>query len=1144
MELYDRLHQFLREWYYADLMKAAGEEKPSLTVDFSELDRFDSSIADMLLEMPGTVLEEFQKAVSGFDIPIDEKITVRVRNLPERRQVRIRNLRAEHIGKFLSTDVIVKSASEVKPQISEAVFQCPECDKMTTVPQDSTLIQKPASCDCGRRGDFPLIGKKMIDIRWLKGVEPFEITTGEQPSEIAIFLKEDLTTPRMQKKTDPGSRLRIVGVLKELPVRIKGKMTTKLDTYIEANHLETTDIEFEDIEINPEDEAKIFELARDPNIYERLKASIAPGIHGFDEIKESLALQLFGGVPHILPDGNRIRGNIHILITGDPGVGKSVVGSSRILHNSNDKLEYTEIGKLIDELIEKGVDVKKDDVEICLNKAGIRVLALNPKTHKLEWMHPSAFSKHPSPETLIKISTRSGREVIATKDHCFVTLDENCNIVPVRGTEITKRNYLPVPLNGHKEAVTDIEIPQEKRTNSIRIPEKIKLDWNFGFFLGMFLAEGCAPRGEIFIESNNSERKNIIKSFIESTGLKARTRNKRITISSKNLVRFLNNVCYKGVKKSSGKGSGAKRKSIPDFCFFAPYDFKSGLLSGLFSGDGYFTNARPSKGRTKGNLKIGYTTISGHLARELLEMLSLLGFFAVIRKKKYTYKGDSRTAYEITLLGRYAEKFFREIKMIGKKPIIQRFSEKDSFDSVPCGSLLCGVVKSMGYSRRLTEDSQKKRGFAAMMRTVKSRNKIGRRRIEKIYEKLMLEAKNQSNSEALEKLEKIACILNSDVVWDAIKSVEEIPSEENYVYDISVDGNETFIVNNIVVHNSMLLKLVSTIVPRGKYVSGSGVTGVGLTASVRKDEVIGGWILEAGALILCNKGLIAIDEFDKMSRDDQIAMHEATSVETVSIAKASIVATLPAQTAVLAGANPKLGRFDRYRPITEQLDIPETLLSRFDLKFALMDRPDRTQDEKLVEHIVMSRTTPETVTPEINLNLLRKYIAYAKKNESIELSKEAADIMEKFYVDMRNVGAMGEVATVSITLRQFEALLRLAEASAKIRLGNKIMMEDAERAIRLMRYSLMQLGMEPETGMVDIDRIESGVSAVQRSRIRVMLDILDSMQKEFKHKDISEEDVLAEAETQGVDKPNEILERLKREGMIFEPKPGFIRKIM
>jgi replicative DNA helicase Mcm len=395
----------------------------------------------------------------------------------------------------------------------------------------------------------------------------------------------------------------------------------------------------------------------------------------------------------------------------------------------------------------------------------------------------------------------------------------------------------------------------------------------------------------------------------------------------------------------------------------------------------------------------------------------------------------------------------------------------------------------------------------------------------------------------IKKLEKLSMLLSSDVIWDRVESVEEIPSHERYVYDISVNGIETFVVNNLIVHNSMLLKLVSGVVPRGKYVSGKGVTGVGLTASVRKDEVLGGWVLEAGALILCNKGLIAIDEFDKMNKDDQIAMHEATSVETVSIAKASIVATLPAQTAVLAGANPKLGRFDRFRPITQQLDIPETLMSRFDLKFALLDKPDRSQDEKLAEHIITSRISPEVVTPEIDLNLLRKYIAYAKKITDIELSKEAASILEKFYVDMRDLGSSGDVPTVSITLRQFEALLRIAEASAKVRLDNKLRVEDAERAIRLMRYSLIQLGMEPETGLIDIDRMESGVTATQRSRIRIMLDIIDMLQRELKDKDISVEDIMAEAQTQGVERAEDIMERLKREGMVFEPKPGFIRKL-
>jgi len=478
MEIIEKLEDFISTRYYSELLKAIKEEK-ALVIDFPTLDRYDPILADTLMTQPEDVMKKFDQAAENVakGIMEVEKIMVRIKDLPESRDIRIRNLRSKHMNKLWTIEAVIKSASEVKPQIYKAVFQCPECNTDMEVEQDVIILHKPVSCDgCGRRGDFKLTEKKMFDVRWLTGVEPFEITSGEQPGEIAIFLKEDLTVPKLQRKSDPGTRLRIVGILKELPKRIKGKLTTKLDMYMETVHFESSEVEFEELEISKEDEAKIRELSIDPLIYEKLIASIAPGIYGFAEIKESLLLQMVGGVPHYLPDGTRIRGNIHILLTGDPGIGKTV-----------------------------------------------------------------------------------------------------------------------------------------------------------------------------------------------------------------------------------------------------------------------------------------------------------------------------------------------------------------------------------------------------------------------------------------------------------------------------------------------LLKLISSIMPRGKYVSGSGVTGAGLTATVRKDEILGGWLLEAGALILANKSIIAIDEFDKMSRDDQISMHEAMSIETVSIAKASIVASLPAQTSVLAGANPKLGRFDPLLSIPEQIQIPETLLSRFDLKFALRDRPDKALDAKLAEHIAASR---------------------------------------------------------------------------------------------------------------------------------------------------------------------------------------------
>ena len=221
---------------------------------------------------------------------------------------------------------------------------------------------------------------------------------------------------------------------------------------------------------------------------------------------------------------------------------------------------------------------------------------------------------------------------------------------------------------------------------------------------------------------------------------------------------------------------------------------------------------------------------------------------------------------------------------------------------------------------------------------------------------------------------------------------------------------------------------------------------------------MGGWVLEAGALVLANKGLIAIDEFEKMSKEDQIAMHEALEQGSISIAKASIVATLPAKTSVLAGGNPSLSRFDPYKPIAKQINIPETLLSRFDLKFVLRDVPNVEKDKKIVDHILRIRSSGNESNEILEPEFIRKYIAYAKEHCNPELSEEAKKILKKFYLNTRKVVEGLGSDVVPITLRQFEALIRLAEASARVQLSSVVRKEDAKRAIRLMKYSLEQLG--------------------------------------------------------------------------------------
>jgi len=663
----DRFEEFFMQNCESELQDAVAHGKKSIEVDFNFLDSKYPDLADKLLNDPEAVLESARKAISRLDLITDKpiKLEARFMNLPKQVAVRIRNLRSGHIGKFVCLDGVVRRASEVKPEISIAIFECPDCGNRIEVLQTERTIKPPEYCECGRKGKFNQIDRKLQDVRFVVIEEPFEIASAEKPGTVTVYMKDDLTTPAMQRKTDPGSRLKVTGILKELKRSYKGKLKTQLDIFLEANHVEPTEIEWEEVVISDEDEETIKELSNDPKIYEKIIASIAPSMYGMEDVKEAIAFQLFGGVPRILPDGTRLRGDIHILLVGDPAIGKT-----------------------------------------------------------------------------------------------------------------------------------------------------------------------------------------------------------------------------------------------------------------------------------------------------------------------------------------------------------------------------------------------------------------------------------------------------------------------------------------------QLLKLVSKIIPRGRYVSGKGVTGVGLTASVVKDEeFMGGWVLEAGAMVLCHKGVICIDEFDKMHKDDQIAMHEAMSTQTISVAKASIVATLPAETSVLAGANPKFSRFDRYRAIAEQIDVPDTLLSRFDLKFVLRDVPDKELDEKLASYVIKTRTEPEKITPAIKPDFIRKYIAYARHNCMPQLTEEAAEHLKQFYINMRNMYQGEEGGTIAITLRQHEALMRLAEASARIRLSDKVSIEDAERAIKLMKRSIQQLGYDYETGKIDIDRTEGMASSVRKKHY-VIIDIIDKLTKQI-GREIPREEVIASAENEGIKEyeAEQILQELERDSTIFKPKHKFIQRI-
>ena len=339
---------------------------------------------------------------------------------------------------------------------------------------------------------------------------------------------------------------------------------------------------------------------------------------------------------------------------------------------------------------------------------------------------------------------------------------------------------------------------------------------------------------------------------------------------------------------------------------------------------------------------------------------------------------------------------------------------------------------------------------------------------------------------------------------------------------------------------SQLLKFTGELAPKGRYVVGKSSTGAGLTASVVKEESTGEFSLEAGAVVLAHKGMAAIDEIDKMSEEDRSSLHEAMEQQQISVSKANIQATLNAQTSILAAGNPKLGRFDPYEPIPEQINIGDTLLSRFDFIFPVKDEPDKEKDNALANQILSNHREPEEQDAEIDKQQLRRYVAYAKKNVRPDLTQEASDKIQEFYVSMRS---SGDEDSVPITARQLEAMVRIAEASARAQLKDEVEEEDAQRAIDILTYTLEQVGMDPETGDFDIDRIESGVSSSQRNRIQTIKHLIDELSGDEDSAEIEEVIERAEAEDITPDKTEEVIEKLKREGELFEPKQGFIQKI-
>ncbi len=360
------------------------------------------------------------------------------------------------------------------------------------------------------------------------------------------------------------------------------------------------------------------------------------------------------------------------------------------------------------------------------------------------------------------------------------------------------------------------------------------------------------------------------------------------------------------------------------------------------------------------------------------------------------------------------------------------------------------------------------------------------------------------------------------------------------------------------VAKSQLLSYMSQISPRGRFTSGMSASAAGLTAAAVQDSAADGrWTLEAGALALADLGLAAIDEFDKMNENDRSSMHEAMEQQRISVSKAGINATLSTRCAILAAANPKAGRFQSVSevPFTQQINLKPALISRFDVIWLLTDQPAADHDSRIANHIMSNRaeSTPEILIEQgsevdpsksarhegldsskgiVNRELIRKYVAYAKRTIHPRLTEDARDALRDFYVETRRKGGESH-DSISISARAIEGLYRLAQASARVRLSQVATIEDAERSVRLTRFWRHELMGEN----FDETTIHSGKKPTKRNRERAIVEIVRRITLES-GQSANLNDVLTEAGRVDIsqDVAMDIIDELVTVGQLMRPQ--------
>ncbi len=822
-DLIERFGEFYRNYYHDEIGELAlkyPNERRSLYIEWGDLYRYDPNIADDFVAQPGQMLEYAEEALRLHDKPVDVKLGnahVRIRGLAD--QTGIRDIRADHVGNLVAVQGIVRKATDVRPKMQEAAFECQRCGTLTRIPQSGGGFQEPHECQgCERQGPFAINfdQSEFVDAQKLRIQEsPEGLRGGETPQAIDVHIEDDITG-----KVTAGDHVTATGVLHLDQQENQGQKSAIFDFYMEGLSIEVEDEQFEEMDITEEDERAIIELSSAPDLYEKMVDSLAPSIYGYREEKLAIIMQLFSGVRKELPDGSKIRGDLHMLLIGDPGTGKCVKGDTRVTLSDGSEVP-------IRELVESNLDDPKPVDDGVWDEVDFEVPSM-AEDGTLTTRRATKVWKREAPDHLYRVRTESGRCVEVTPSHpLFVANDGSAEATVAEDLEVGGFVAVPRSLPVAGDDSLDVSIRRSRSRNAVRldVPERMT-PW-LGRLLGYVVAEGYVQKhdsgsGTVYVTNNDREILDDVADGLDRLGVNYAERTphggktaREVVCSSSELVSFLESI-----EPAMLGGSGGQR--VPDAVMRATRPVKRGFLSALVDAEGTVSPKQR---------EVSVSSTSHDLLEGVRSLLLAFGIDSQLRPKA---GGSYRLRVSGSDFAQYVERigFVTERKRSDAEAMAEADANTNR-DVVPgVGGALrelretlgltqaeCGLPRGTYRHYEYGDRNPSRQSFHTVLETFEAAASGG----------------SAAGSVATDggvgvgsALESLRTLAHDDIGWDRIESIERVEPEEEWVYDLEIERTHNYLTNNVVSHNSQLLQYIRNLAPRSVYTSGKGSSSAGL----------------------------------------------------------------------------------------------------------------------------------------------------------------------------------------------------------------------------------------------------------------------------------------------------------------------------